>query len=81
MTLLRERGYTVVEERFTRDEAYIADEAFFTGTAAEVTPIRELYDRAIGNGKPGPVSQAMQQAYFALVRGEDSKHREWLSFV
>ena len=81
MTLLRDRGYTLVEERFTRDEAYIADEAFFTGTAAEVTPIRELDDRAIGNGKPGPVTQAMQQAYFSLVRGEATTHRDWLSFV
>jgi hypothetical protein len=54
MTLLRERGYTLVEDRFTRDEAYIADEAFFTGTAAEVTPIRELDDRAIGSARPGP---------------------------
>ena len=61
--------------------SYIADEAFFTGTAAEVTPIRELDDRAIGNGKPGPVTKAMQQAYFALVRGEDAKHREWLAYV
>ena len=81
MTLLREQGYALVEDRFTRDEAYIADEAFFTGTAAEVTPIRELDDRAIGNGKPGPVTQAMQQAYFALVRGENPQHRDWLSFV
>jgi branched-chain amino acid aminotransferase len=81
MTLLREQGHTLVEERFTRDEAYIADEAFFTGTAAEVTPIRELDDRAIGNGKPGPVTQAMQEAYFGLIRGEGSAHRDWLSYV
>ena len=81
ITLLRERGHTVVEERFTRDEVYIADEAFFTGTAAEVTPVRELDDRAIGSGKPGPVTAAMQQAYFALIRGEDAKHLDWLAFV
>jgi branched-chain amino acid aminotransferase len=81
ITLLRERGHTVVEERFTRDEVYIADEAFFTGTAAEVTPVRELDDRAIGSGKPGPVTAAMQQAYFALIRGEDAKHVDWLAFV
>jgi branched-chain amino acid aminotransferase len=81
ITLLRERGYTLVEDRFTRDEVYIADEAFFTGTAAEVTPVRELDDRAIGAGKPGPVTRAMQEAYFALVRGEDAKHREWLSYL
>jgi len=81
MTLLRERGHTVVEERFTRDEVYIADEAFFTGTAAEVTPVRELDDRPIGAGKPGPVTTAMQEAYFALVRGGDPRHRDWLAFV
>jgi branched-chain amino acid aminotransferase len=81
ITLLRERGHTVVEERFTRDEVYIADEAFFTGTAAEVTPVRELDDRAIGSGKPGPVTVAMQQAYFALIRGEDTKHLDWLAFI
>ncbi len=81
MTLLRERGHTVVEERFTRDEVYIADEAFFTGTAAEVTPVRELDDRPIGSGTPGPVTTAMQAAYFALVRGEDRSHLEWLAFT
>jgi len=79
ITLLRERGHTVVEERFTRDEVYIADEAFFTGTAAEVTPVRELDDRAIG--KPGPVTVEMQKAYFALIRGEDTRHLDWLSFI
>jgi branched-chain amino acid aminotransferase len=81
MTLLRERGTTVVEERFTRDEVYIADEAFFTGTAAEVTPVRELDDRRIGNGKPGPITRAMQEAYFAVIRGGDAHHRGWLAYV
>jgi branched-chain amino acid aminotransferase len=81
ITLLRERGHTVVEERFTRDEVYIADEAFFTGTAAEVTPVRELDDRAVGSGKPGPVTVEMQKAYFALIRGEDARHLDWLSFI
>jgi len=81
ITLLRERGHTVVEERFTRDEVYIADEAFFTGTAAEVTPVRELDDRAIGSGKPGPLTVEMQKAYFALIRGEDTRHLDWLSFI
>ncbi len=81
ITLLREHGHTVVEDRFTRDEVYIADEAFFTGTAAEVTPVRELDDRAIGSGKPGPVTQAMQKAYFAVIRGGESRHREWLSYL
>ena len=81
ITLLRERGHAVVEERFTRDEVYIADEAFFTGTAAEVTPVRELDYRAIGSGRPGPVTAAMQKAYFALIRGGDPGHRDWLSFL
>src|SRR4029079_680025 len=81
MTLLRERGHTLVEERFTRDEVYIADEAFFTGTAAEVTPVRELDDRAIGTGKPGPVTTRMQEAYFALILCGDGRHLDWLSFV
>ena len=79
--LATELGYEVRAKRLTRDDVYIADEAFFTGTAAEVTPIRELDDRAVGAGKPGPVTQAMQQAYFGLVRGESPGHREWLSFV
>ena len=81
ITLLRERGYTVVEERFTRDAVYIADEAFFTGTAAEVTPVRELDDRRIGDGRPGPVTRAMQEAYFALIRGGDPTHEDWLAYV
>lgn len=81
ITLLRERGHTLVEERFTRDEVYIADEAFFTGTAAEVTPVRELDDRPVGTGKPGPVTAAMQEAYFALIRGGDPRHLDWLAFV
>jgi branched-chain amino acid aminotransferase len=80
-TLLEEGGYRLVEDRFTRDEVYIADEAFLTGTAAEVTPVRELDDRAIGSGKPGPVTQAMQKAYFALIRGGNPRHREWLSYL
>jgi branched-chain amino acid aminotransferase len=81
ITLLRERGHTVVEERFTRDEVYIADEAFFTGTAAEVTPVRELDDRPIGTGKPGPVTTTMQEVYFSLIRGGDSAHLDWLAYI
>jgi branched-chain amino acid aminotransferase len=81
IALLAEHGYPLVEERFTRDEIYIADEAFFTGTAAEVTPVRELDDRPVGEGKPGAVTQAMQQAYFALIRGGSARHRDWLSYV
>ena len=71
----------VVEERFTRDEMYIADEAFFTGTAAEITPIREVDDRTIGAGKPGPVTKQLQAAFFDIVHGRDSRHAEWLTPV
>jgi branched-chain amino acid aminotransferase len=80
-TLAAEMGYRVVEERFTRDELYIADEAFFTGTAAEITPIREVDDRAIGEGRPGPVTKAIQEAYFKAVHGEDGKDRGWITAV
>ena len=79
MTLLEERGIACREERFTRDEIYIADEAFLTGTAAEITPIRELDDRRIGDGKPGPVTTALQAAYSRVIRGEDPKYRHWLA--
>ena len=81
MRLLDERGVDIVEERFTRDEIYIADEAFFTGTAAEITPIRSLDDRTIGSGKPGPVTQQLQKDYFAVIRGERRDLESWLSFV
>jgi len=76
-----ERGMRLVEERFTRDELYIADEAFFTGTAAEVTPIREVDNRIIGNGKPGPVTAELQSAFFDIVHGRDSRHGDWLTYV
>jgi branched-chain amino acid aminotransferase len=79
MTILADQGITCREERFTRDEIYLADEAFLTGTAAEITPIRELDDRRIGNGKPGPVTQAVQQTYSSAVRGEDARYSAWLT--
>lgn len=81
MQLARERNLPVVEERFTRDAMYVADEAFVTGTAAEVTPIREIDGRRIGTGKPGPITTALQQAFFSIVRGEDSAHSGWLTAV
>lgn len=81
MTLLAERGIECREERFTRDEVYIADEAFLTGTAAEITPIRELDDRRIGEGKPGAVSVELQGAYARVIRGEDPTYRQWLSTI
>jgi branched-chain amino acid aminotransferase len=74
-------GYEVRAKRLTRDDIYIADEAFFTGTAAEVTPIRELDARTIGEGKAGPVTRAIQKAFFDVVTGKDRKHRHWLTPV
>ncbi|HTK87399.1 MAG TPA: branched-chain amino acid transaminase [Nitrospiraceae bacterium] len=79
--LAREQGIVVLEERFTRDEMYIADEVFVTGTAAELTPVREIDKRRIGTGKPGPVTAALQKQFFAIVRGEDPSHVSWLTRV
>jgi branched-chain amino acid aminotransferase len=71
----------VRETNFTRDEVYIADEAFFTGTAAEVTPIREVDGRVIGNGKPGPISKKLQKQFFNIVKGEMGAYKSWLTYV
>lgn len=79
--LARERKLVVEEERFTRDEMYVADEVFVTGTAAEITPVREIDNRRIGNGKPGPITSAIQNAFFSIVRGEDHAHESWLARV
>ena len=79
--LAEDLGLKVVEKRITRDEVYIADEAFFTGTAAEVTPIREVDGRIIGCGSRGPVSTRLQQLYFDTVNGRNAKHLEWLTAV
>jgi branched-chain amino acid aminotransferase len=76
-----DNGYKVVEKRITRDEVYIADEAFFTGTAAEVTPIRELDGRNIGPGHRGPVTEALQKLYFDMVVGKVEKYNHWLTPV
>ncbi len=81
MQLARELGIDVVEKRITRDEVYIADEAFFTGTAAEVTPIRELDNRPIGSGFRGPITEQLQSLYFDIVHGRSSKHLHWLTNV
>lgn len=81
MELARERNILVAEERFTRDEMYIADEVFLTGTAAELTPVREIDNRRIGTGKPGPITLALQKAFFSIVRGEDPAHESWLTRV
>ena len=74
-------GYIVKESRITRDAVYLADEAFFTGTAAEVTPIREVDGRAIGTGKRGPITTVLQKAFHELVRGEADFQPSWLSYV
>jgi branched-chain amino acid aminotransferase len=81
MTLIKEQGYEVREKRITRDEVYVADEAFFTGTAAEVTPIRELDNRAIGNGGRGPITERLQTLYFDVVHGRSPAHKNWLTSV
>jgi branched-chain amino acid aminotransferase len=81
ITLAQEAGYTVKEKRFTRDEIYIADEAFFTGTAAEVTPVRELDNRRIGTGGKGPVTDRLQTLYFQQVHGQLAEHPEWLDYI
>jgi len=81
MQLANEHGIKVVEKRITRDEVYIADEAFFTGTAAEVTPIRELDGRMIGSGSRGPLTEKLQAQYFDVVYGRSAKHAGWLTLV
>jgi len=81
LTIARDLGIEVREKRITRDEMYCADEAFFTGTAAEVTPIRELDDRVIGEGKRGPVTKRIQDAFFAAVSGTDETYKHWLTLV
>ena len=77
--IAKDLGFEVREKRITRDEVYSADEAFFTGTAAEVTPIRELDDRTIGDGKRGPITQQIQEVFFDTVYGRNDRYRAWLS--
>jgi branched-chain amino acid aminotransferase len=80
ITLARDKAYEVIEERFTRDELYIADEAFFTGTAAELTPIREVDDRQIGAGRRGPITEDLQTTFFDVIKGKAAeKYAKWLS--
>jgi branched-chain amino acid aminotransferase len=81
MELAADEGLTVREKRISRDEVYLADEAFFTGSAAEVTPIREVDDRAIGAGKRGPVTERLQALYFDVVHGRVDKYSKWLTLV
>ena len=81
ITIARDMGVEVVEQYFSRDEAYIADEAFFTGTAAELTPINSIDDRAIGAGGIGPVTQKLQAAFFASIRGQAPAYEKWLTYA
>ncbi len=81
ITLAKDHGIPVSEERFTRDELYTADEAFFTGTAAEITPVREVDNRKIGPGKPGPITTRLQQIFFDVVRGGYSAYHSWLTKI
>ncbi|MSP60957.1 MAG: branched-chain amino acid transaminase [Myxococcales bacterium] len=82
ITLARDLGITVEERTFARDELYIADEVFLTGTAAELTPVREVDDRRIGTGEPGSITRRLQETFFSLVRGAaPTRHAEWLSYL
>ncbi|MDA8094985.1 MAG: branched-chain amino acid transaminase [Betaproteobacteria bacterium] len=81
ITLAKDAGLSVTEKRITRDEVYAADEAFFTGTAAEVTPIRELDNRAIGSGDRGPITAKLQSMFFDCVTGKDSARGHWLTDI
>jgi branched-chain amino acid aminotransferase len=79
--LAHDEGIEVSEERFTRDELYISDEAFFTGTAAEVTPIRDVDGRNIGTGRPGRITKRLQSLFFDVVRGKNEKYKTWLTYI
>jgi branched-chain amino acid aminotransferase len=81
IALARDLGYTVNEENLVRTDLYNADEVFFTGTAAEITPIREVDDRVVGEGHRGPVAKELQSAFFAATKGEDPKYPDWLTYV
>ncbi len=81
MQIARDKGIEIKEQRFTRDELYIADEAFFTGTAAEVTPISEVDKRKIGKGKPGPVTKEIQNIFFDAVKGRNKDYAKWLWYL
>ncbi|MDO8462504.1 MAG: branched-chain amino acid transaminase [Deltaproteobacteria bacterium] len=81
VTILKDKKVEVVFQKMTRDELYLADEIFLTGTAAEVTPVRELDDRTIGTGKPGPITQEIQKTFFGLVKGDVKEYRHWLETI
>jgi branched-chain amino acid aminotransferase len=79
--LLKDLKIAVLEQKFTRDELYLADEVFLTGTAAEITPVREVDDRMIGAGKPGPVTQKVQEIFFSIVHSRIDKYQAWVDFI
>lgn len=79
--IAKDKAIEVREERFTRDELYTADEAFFTGTAAEITPIREVDNRKIGKGRPGPVTKKVQAVFFDAVKGKNRDYEDWLWYL
>ena len=81
MKIAEDEGIEIKVKNITRDEIYISDEAFFTGTAAEVTPIRELDDRSIGNGSRGPITKILQKKFFDIVNGKSEKYKNWLTIV
>jgi branched-chain amino acid aminotransferase len=81
IAIAKDLGLQVVSKRMTRDDIYIADECFFSGTAAEVTPVRELDGRTIGSGSRGPITQKVQAAFFDIVNGKNKKYAKWLSPV
>lgn len=81
LSLAADLGIPAQEVRFTRDEFYLADEAFLTGTAAEITPVREADHRIIGAGRPGPMTRKLQEAFFAVVKGQDPRYQHWLSYI
>lgn len=81
LRIAKDKGIEVQEQRFTRDELYTADEAFFTGTAAEITPIREVDLRTIGKGRPGPVTKEIQRVFFDIVKGQNNDYNDWLWYL
>ena len=81
MKIAEDEGIEIKVKQITRDEVYIADEAFFTGTAAEVTPIRELDNRIIGSGSRGPITENLQKKFFDVVNGKSEKYKDWLTIV